>query len=989
MASQSAAATASLLPAYPTTPSYPDDLEWFTAYLTIHDLTTASWIYSYILWIAIAFLLLVYSLCHWAGFRGGYVGAYWSRWALRRRTWRKKHSLAVARAKGQPHRQPLSLPSNAQLLTLSLLIIAALAVAFAGPDYIAPGANLWSLDSKPTVQSRRPQSYDTSDFTPFQPQYNVGKTWWSSGNRTGLVAFALLPLCILLALKAPPFALFASPITIQLHFDKLAWLHQWTGRLVWFFSALHVAFWSVELAKDRRVDTGKIAYTYAWQYDKFLFGWTAFAVMTLLILLSLKPIRQRHYEAFYFLHILFVPLTLVMAALHHPTLWWWCWAALAIWIGERAYRLVWFLHTNGIFNLRKSSPPVRKRAPSQGPLLDPITIKTNLKVAISPSTPSFGRSSYPPPPTALQSFEFAEKYAPPPGFAYLEVQPGRTVRLRVITPGALAWAPGQHFLLRIPAITSFTSHPFTVASVCDEQASSDSGRELVFLIRAKNGWTRDLWDTVASLMARGQTFYPGESIPAGYRPPTRGVLLRTYVDGAYGTVARARWGSYPTVLIVCGGSGVSFGMSVLQYMCLCMAGRDGKYLGGPPGGYGRAGWHTTRVRFVWLVREFGHIQWCAQILRRCMAMVPFPELQVDIFVTNVKPSPGSSPPRPVSGIGKVKQSPLGQNLEAPTPQYLQERRRSAEKRRSRSPSVSSVDSSDAEDGLDLSYYTGNYVEEQGELGHEEHPLDLTNFEGEDDSALPGEAQFSLTVKREGKLRRASSRRASKAINAKQTLASRAGVSPLAAQSAARLLDNRPQLPAVVESRLSDEFDADTSPRTSAVPTPTSAVPLLTKELLDNSTTPLSEFWQGRSPRRESDTQSHLSGRSSVAGTHRPVSGYSQHSAWSDTHSVAALISQTDLGFGVSPEQLRLDFDEQQLQDVGAVAERARPGRPKLDRILADEIERGQGAVAVACCGPTSLNAVIRKTIAAQIDPARIRRGDMRGSITLISEDFGY
>ncbi|OCH94962.1 hypothetical protein OBBRIDRAFT_721614 [Obba rivulosa] len=994
MALQSAA-TASHLTAYPTTPSYSDDLQWFTAYLTIHDLTTPSWIYSYILWIAIALVLFVYALCHWAGFRGGYIGAYWSKWALRRRTWRKKHSLAVARARGQPHRQPLSLPSNAQLLTLSVIVAAALVVAFAGPDYIAPGANLWSLDRKPTVPSRRRQSYDTSDFTPFQPQYNVGKTWWSSANRTGLVAFALLPLCILFALKAPPFALFALPFTVQLHFDKLAWLHQWTGRLVWFFSALHVAFWSVELAKDRRTGTGKIAYTYAWQYDKFLFGWTAFAVMTLLILLSLRPIRQRHYEAFYFLHILFIPLTLVMAALHHPTLWWWCWAALALWIGERTYRLVWFIHTNGFLSFQKTSPPTRKRTASQGPLLDPKAMRSNLKLSIPSShPPSSGSGSYPPPPTALQSFGASSNYTPPAGFAHLEVLPGRTVRLRVITPGHLSWAPGQHFLLRIPAITRFTSHPFTVASVCDEQAFSDSGRELIFLIRAKNGWTKDLWDTVVSLMGRGQTCFPGETIPAGHRPPSRGILLRTYIDGSYGSVARARWGSYSTVLIVCGGSGVSFGMSILQYMCLCMAGRDGKYLGGHPGGFGKVGWRTARVRFVWLVREFGHIQWCAQTIRLCMGMVPFPELQVDIFVTNVKPTAGPTPPRPVLRIARANRTSAANGLAAPAPQFLQEERKSAEKRRSRShsPSPSSAESSEAEveDGLDLSYYTGEYVEDQGELGHEEHPLDLTNFEGEEDSALPGEAQFSLSVKREGKLRRASTRRASVAISAKQRLSSRTGATPQATQSATRLFDSRSQLPPLAESRLSDEFDADSaSVRTSVVPTPTSAVPLLSQELLEHAANPLSQFSQGHSPRPLSDAQSHMSGRSSVAGTHRPVSGYSQHSAWSDTHSVAALISQTDLGFGVSPEQLRLDFDEQELQDVGIVAERARPGRPKLDQILADEVERGQGAIAVACCGPTSLNAVMRKTIAAHIDPSRIRRGDMRGSITLISEDFGY
>jgi hypothetical protein len=41
------------------------------------------------------------------------------------------------------------------------------------------------------------------------------------------------------------------------------------------------------------------------------------------------------------------------------------------------------------------------------------------------------------------------------------------------------------------------------------------------------------------------------------------------------------------------------------------------------------------------------------------------------------------------------------------------------------------------------------------------------------------------------------------------------------------------------------------------------------------------------------------------------------------------------------------------------------------------------------CGPASLDAMVRKSIAFQIDPGRIRRGDMRGSISLVSAEFQY
>ena len=67
----------------PTIPSYTDDVEWVTAYLVQHMLSRASWVYAWILWIAIGAIFMALTVMHWAGFRGGYLGAHWSKWALR------------------------------------------------------------------------------------------------------------------------------------------------------------------------------------------------------------------------------------------------------------------------------------------------------------------------------------------------------------------------------------------------------------------------------------------------------------------------------------------------------------------------------------------------------------------------------------------------------------------------------------------------------------------------------------------------------------------------------------------------------------------------------------------------------------------------------------------------------------------------------------------------------------------------------------------
>lgn len=228
-----------------------------------------------------------------------------------------------------------------------------------------------------------------------------------------------------------------------------------------------------------------------------------------------------------------------------------------------------------------------------------------------------------------------EEYTPPPGYAHIVILPGHSLRIRLVTPEFFTWAPGQHFLMNIPHISLFTSHPFTTASICDLQEQTPlqgGGCELVFIVRAKSGWTHRLFECVKDMIMHGEALPAGEKLPPGYTLPplissslpptpsspsalshsnhpnskiTNGVLLRTFIDGPFGSSARGKWGSYSTALIVCGGSGVSFGISVLQYLCLCLAGRDGRTLGGRPGGWGMKGFKMRRVRFVWVVREYG------------------------------------------------------------------------------------------------------------------------------------------------------------------------------------------------------------------------------------------------------------------------------------------------------------------------------------------------------------------------------------------------
>ncbi|KAL5532743.1 hypothetical protein ACEPAF_4517 [Sanghuangporus sanghuang] len=1240
-------------PANPTAPNYVDDVTWLTGYLTIHSLSVNSYAYMFLFWFGVALVFFGLSWATWTGMRATSLGARWNKWALRRRTWRKKHTLKAieeeARKKGVPvsavHRQPKSLPSNAQIMTATVLVIVTLVICFVGPDYINPDLPLFDFSGSSSSSSSSSSSGSTTKkarltapindqtMNAFIAHYNIQKSWWTSAARTGGVAFALFPLVVALALKSPPFAIFGIPGLVQFGHDKTIRLHRYVGRLIYFVTLLHVLFWVVQVLKDRRELTGELVFAYVWKYQKFRFAWVAFLSMTILMIFSLDCIRTPHYELFYIVHIVFTPMTIIFSALHHPQrgCWAWCAAALALWAGERLWRAFWWCYVNGIFGIKRKknvgvgsiSPYTyhtglnekegmsdgagagvagagnRPSAPSRGstvtlinstnPMKDsfdgkqlrqenedeqyemnalrapalrrlgapdigaalglgnendyahtpnqsgpPSTFGASLESLAygsthedgptptpgelielahvqtgnsGSSTPARGmplqiQTAHAPtlayPPQAHPRFASAQspgagpgprsatarhqqqhqfqphlpkttfrhaRYVPPPGFALATLLPGRTIRLRLVTPGYQTWAPGQHFLIGIPAVSRFTTHPFSVASVCDEQAAlhadpdtasedgngnmkkivrAEAGREAVFFVRAKKGWTKRLWDLVSSLQSQGLASAPGEDLPEGYSPPlapgsrTPGVVLRALVDGPFGTAGRTKWGKYSSVFIIAGGSGVAFGLSVLEYVCLCIAGRDGRFLGGYPGGWGvgpKGAWVTQRVRFVWLVREYAHIQWCVGSLRRCLQIVPTDALELNIFVTNHRPPQelGISPTSAFPSASTEGQDDLTDDghLKPPAPRFFAGRPGGSpnNNRKSSTSPLASEESLAADASVDSivdSYFEGHDGRgvEYGtsELGHETHLLDYTNFDGDDDTPMPGEHRLSRRIIKESKTRRALSRKRDSAIRAKKELEERVkaggyfgqpkspdeeqdayggivngnnnnisnrssmhstapllsgdgaqGVSPISMHSLSPI-DHYPNSRAQFPPSAFTSFGASANELSSS----SSSSNRRDRGLSVGSTMSSSTL---KSPNTSTPSLTPSGGgppniRWAPTPALTPTSTSDTLSPWSGSSASGAL------GSGLA-------IDPQEAFDLQIVSEWARPGKPKLGKILADEVECAKGRVAVACCGPTSLNALMRKYITQQIDPSRVARGDMRGSIDFIAEDFEY
>ncbi|BEJ13004.1 hypothetical protein CspHIS471_0301780 [Cutaneotrichosporon sp. HIS471] len=244
-------------------------------------------------------------------------------------------------------------------------------------------------------------------------------------DRTGVMSFYNLPLLFLLAGRN----------------DVLLWLtgwsyasctlwHRWVARVATLQAIVHsVAYTWLE--KDKLVE--RLA------GDPWRTGVVATIVMALMLPLAVRPLRERAYEVFLTIHIVFSIVLLVLLFLHvrnfgtgyHAYLW----SCIGIWAFDRAARV-----TRVLF-------------------LTP-TLKPNA-LALLPNTQGF-------------------------------------VRLAVRTQRALAPVPGTYFFLHLPSVSPLANHPFTLASW---RRTAAGGTELHFLCKPRGGSTSLLRASVERTLA--------------------------------------------------------------------------------------------------------------------------------------------------------------------------------------------------------------------------------------------------------------------------------------------------------------------------------------------------------------------------------------------------------------------------------------------------------------------------------------------------------
>ncbi|CAK7271455.1 hypothetical protein SEPCBS119000_004613 [Sporothrix epigloea] len=172
--------------------------------------------------------------------------------------------------------------------------------------------------------------------------------------------------------------------------------------------------------------------------------------------------------------------------------------------------------------------------------------------------------------------------------------------IKITIPTQMRWKPGQYVYLRMPGISLWESHPFTVSSLCSEDFESDYGeayRDCVLVFRPYGGFTRRVLETA---MDKGP-FH----------------TYRAFLDGPYGGMRR-ELSAFDTCILIAGGSGITSLMSQLLNLIKRM--RDGKAI-------------TKKIVVVWSLKRLQVMDWFREELRICRESAPPESVTCKFFVT--------------------------------------------------------------------------------------------------------------------------------------------------------------------------------------------------------------------------------------------------------------------------------------------------------------------------------------------------------------------
>jgi predicted ferric reductase len=373
--------------------------------------------------------------------------------------------------------------------------------------------------------------------------------------RAGMLSVALLPWIVALSSRAN----FISIVTGIGH-DRLNVLHRWGAYVCLLLALIHaIPFWVQSIRDPIGFATFKLYFNQP--YYIFGTGIAALAPLVVLCVHSLSFLRAWMYELFVTLHTPLAWLFIGMMFWHcnnYLTSWSYLFATIALMVSSYLLRLFYLNWTN--------------------PFRTSWLIGEEAAVTILPEN-----------------------------------------AVKVTIPTQKKWRPGQYAYLRMPGISIFENHPFTIASLCSDDFPSeydDLYRDMTLVFRPFGGFTRKVYDTALE------------------KGPYK--TYRAFIDGPYGGMHR-EMASFDQVIFFAGGSGITAIAS--QLLDLIKRMRDGKAV-------------TTVVRVVWALKRPETMEWFKEELRICREYAPPDSVHCQFFITaskryEVEPSPR---PRPASGF---------------------------------------------------------------------------------------------------------------------------------------------------------------------------------------------------------------------------------------------------------------------------------------------------------------------------------------------------
>ncbi|KAG9244788.1 ferric reductase like transmembrane component-domain-containing protein [Calycina marina] len=379
--------------------------------------------------------------------------------------------------------------------------------------------------------------------------------------RSGMMAVAIVPWIVAIAMKAN-----LVSIMTGISHNRLQVFHRWGGYLCLFLSIVHTVPFYIQPVWD---DGGRqIYYNLFHNGSGYVYGTGIACLVPLgwLCIASLPIVRNLAYEIFVLLHI---PVSIVFVGLlfwhcnNYLKSWNYLWATIAIWVLSYAMR---------VFNLNWFKP--WRNAWLIG---DEAAVTLMAENAI-----------------------------------------------KVTIPTQMTWRPGQFVYLRMPGISVFENHPFTISSLCSEDFPSEYGdlyRDCTLVFRPFGGFTRKVLET---------------AIENG---PFK--TYRAYLDGPYGGMQR-ELAAFDTVILFAGGSGITAIVSQLLELIKRM--RDGKSV-------------TKKIEVVWALKRLEAMDWFREELRICREFAPPDTVTCQFYVTAAKRQTkigmserSERAPRPISTI---------------------------------------------------------------------------------------------------------------------------------------------------------------------------------------------------------------------------------------------------------------------------------------------------------------------------------------------------